>query len=198
MENTIKKIKKLPLILLLTLFIGGAISGTFAFFTSSEVYTGIFDASKYNVKITEEFNNEFGTKKVNFVNDGSVDVLIRINYNEYWTKVIGNDNVSLSNTIDGKSLVNKNWTEEFNNNFTYYNGWYYYNKLLKGNSSIQILTDISLNSDLINKSNYKNEYDNADYDLDFNLESIQASIDSADKIWGVSMDINGDDILWQF
>lgn len=196
MKDKIKNIK--PLIFLLSLIFGGVVSGTWAFFTDSRVYNNIFDTTKYNVKITEEFNNDFGTKKVNFVNDGSSDVLIRINYNEYWSKLVGEDIVVLNNEINGENLVNKEWTEEFNNNFTYYNGWYYYNKLLKGNSSIQVLTSISLNEELINNSVNKDEYLGTNYDLDFNLETIQASKETASELWGAKVNINGDDALWEF
>lgn len=196
MKDKIKNIK--PLIFLLSLILAGTFSGTLAYFTDSKVYNNIFDITKYNVKITEEFNNEFGTKKVNFVNDGTSDVLIRINYNEYWSKLVGEDKIILNNKINGENLVNKEWTEEFKNNFTYYDGWYYYNKLLKSNSSIQVLTSISLNEDLINNSINKDEYLGTNYDLDFNLETIQASNESASDIWGAKVKIDGDDALWEF
>lgn len=197
MKNIFSKLKKKPLIFLLALLFVGIIGGTVALFTNYVIYSNKFDTSKYNVVIKEEFNNEFGTKKVNLVNEGSNDVIIRINYNEYWSKIIEENKVYLNTMIDGTNLVDKSWTEEFLKNFTYHDGWYYYNKLLKGNSSIQILTEINL-SEAIDESIYDSEYANADYDLDFNLETVQATESAIKKIWGFDVSINGDDLLWEF
>lgn len=198
MKNLFNKIKKKPLIFLLILLIIGIIGGTFALFTNSVIFSNKFDTSKYNVVIKEEFNNDFGVKKVNLVNEGSSDVIIRVNYNEYWSKVNDEGKVYLNTMIDGTNLVNKSWTDEFLNNFTYHDGWYYYNKLLKGNSSIQILTEIQLNEDLLNNSQEKEVYNTADYDLDFNLETIQATESAIKKIWNFDVVIDGDELVWNF
>lgn len=196
----IKKLmkKNKPLFFLIILLSLSIIGGSISFFVKNISYANKFDVAKYNVVIEEEFYDEFGTKKVNFTNKGTSDVIIRINYNEIWQRFIDDENISLNNMIDNTNLVNKTWTEEFLNNFTYKDGWYYYNKILKSNESVEVLTSISLNKELLNNSNLKEEYLNADYELDFNLESVQATSNAIKKIWGLNPTITGDNVVWNF
>ncbi len=190
--------KNKPLFFLIILLSLSIIGGTISFFARNISYANKFDIAKYNVVIEEEFYDDFGTKKVNFVNKGTSDVIIRINYNEIWQRFVDDENISLNNIVDNTNLVNKEWTNEFLNNFTYYDGWYYYNKILKSNKSVEVLTEISLNKEVLNNSEKKEEYLNADYELDFNLESIQASENAIKKIWGLEPIIVGDNITWNF
>lgn len=197
----LKKIKlknKKPLFFLLALLVISGIGGTIAFFTSTVTYANLFQVSKYNVVIEEKFNDEFGTKEVNFVNNSKTSAVIRINYNEFWTRIADNDQIILNNLVNGTNLVNKSWTTTFLNDFTYHNGWYYYNKVLKEKESVQVLTAISLNSTLLNTNDLKEEYNNADYELDFNLESVQASTQAIKSVWNSNATITGDDITWIF
>lgn len=198
MIEKLKKMKKKPLFFLLALLIVGGIGGTIALFTTTVDYSNVFSTSKYDVVIKEKFNDEFGTKEVNLTNDSSADVIIRVNYNESFVKKTGDENLILNNLVSGSSLVTKAWTEAFLNDFTYHDGWYYYNKKLKGNSAVQILTAISLNEELLSNDELKKEYSDADYELDFNLESIQASEAAIKKIWGYDISITGDEIAWNF
>lgn len=198
MIEKLKKMKKKPLFFLIALLLVGGIGGTIALFTSTVDYSNVFSASKYDVVIKEKFNNEFGTKEVNLTNDSDADVIIRVNYNEFFTKQETDESLVLNNLVSGNSLVTKAWTDEFLNDFTYHDGWYYYNKKLKGNSNVQILTAISLNEELLSTDELKKEYSDADYELDFNLESVQASEAAIKKIWGLDISITGDDISWNF
>lgn len=198
MIEKLKKMKKKPLFFLLALLIVGGIGGTIALFTTTVDYSNVFSTSKYDVVIKEKFNDEFGTKEVNLTNDSSADVIIRVNYNESFVKKAGDENLILNNLVSGSSLVTKAWTEAFLNYFTYHDGWYYYNKKLKGNSAVQILTAISLNEELLSNDELKKEYSDADYELDFNLESVQASEAAIKKIWGYDISITGDEIAWNF
>ncbi len=198
MLRKLRKIKKKPLFFLLALLVIGTVGGTIAFFTSSVTYANIFQVSKYNVVIEEKFNNEFGTKEVNFVNQSKASSVIRINYNEFWSRVVGEDKIILNNLVAGTNLVTKSWTTAFLNDFTYRDGWYYYNKVLKENSSVQVLTAISLNEALLTTNDLKEEYHNADYELDFNLESVQASTQAIKSVWNRNATITGDDVSWDF
>ena len=64
----LKKIKKKPLVFLLIIPFIGIIAGTFAYYYSEISISNEFKTMTYNVQIEEEFNNTWGTKKVNFVN----------------------------------------------------------------------------------------------------------------------------------
>ena len=132
---------------------------------------------------TVDYSNVFSTSKY--------DVVIKEKFNdEFGTKEV--------NLTNDSSAVTKAWTEAFLNYFTYHDGWYYYNKKLKGNSAVQILTAISLNEELLSNDELKKEYSDADYELDFNLESVQASEAAIKKIWGYDISITGDEIAWNF
>lgn len=193
------KIKnKKSLFFLLALLVVGGIGGTIAFFTSTVTYANLFQVSKYNVVVEEKFNNEFGTKEVNFVNNSKAPAVIRINYNEFWTRIANTDQIILNNLVNGTSLVTKSWTPTFLNDFTYHDGWYYYNKVLKEKENVQVLTAINLNSTLLNTADLKEEYHNADYELDFNLESVQASSKAIKSVWNTVATITGDDVIWNF
>lgn len=196
--KNLKECKKKPLFFLIALFLIGGVGGTIALFTSNVDYSNVFKASKYNVIINEKFENKFGTKEVDLTNDSNADVLIRVSYNEFWLKQVDEEKINLNNLISGNTLVTKSWTEAFLNDFTYHDGWYYYNKKLKGKSSVKILTAISLNDSLLNTDHLKEEYNNADYELDFNLESVQCNESAIKKIWGYDISISGDEISWGF
>lgn len=198
MLNKLKSMKKKPLLFLLAILAVGGVGGTIAFFTSAVNYSNIFQVSKYNVVIDEKFNDEFGTKEVNFVNNSKAPVIIRISYNEFWTRVTKDDKIILNNLVGGTNLVTKAWTTEFLNNFTLHDGWYYYNKVLKENESVQVLTAISLNDSLLTTTDLKEEYHNADYELDFNLESVQATEKAVKSVWNTTATIAGDNITWTF
>lgn len=195
-KNLMKKNKSLFFLAVIGLV--GIIGSTLAFFLIRTNFENVFNVPKYGVAIEEEFYNEFGTKKVYFVNKQEANVAIRINYNEVWKKTIDDENISLNNKINNEEIVNKSWTGEFLKDFTYHDGWYYYNKVLKGGDSVQVLEKILLNEELLKKSNLKDEYINADYELDFNLESVQLSESAIKKIWGAEVTITGDDIEWPF
>lgn len=197
-KDLFKKYKLLFFLAIIGVF--GLIGGTFAFFFIRTNYENEFKVPKYGVAIEEEFYNEFGTKNVYFVNKQEAKVAIRVSYNEIWKKIIDDENISLNNKINDEDIVIKSWTDVFLNDFTYNknDGWYYYNKVLKGGTSIQVLSEINLNEDLLNSSNLKEEYINADYELDFNLESVQLSKSAIKEIWDVEPNIEGEDIEWPF
>ena len=197
----IKKLKKKPLIFLTVTIALAVIGGTLAYYHGEVVVPNQFKAHTYSVKIDEEFYDTWGTKKVSFVNEEKTNapVLLRINYNEAWIKEVDNTIVSLDNNIGDTNVVTKTWTTDFTNNFIDGNdGWYYYEKLLDAQESVQVLESIALNNALIQTSPYYEDYLSYDYQLIFNFEAIQASSTAASEIWGKTITITGDDVIWQF
>lgn len=204
------KLKSKKSLLFLALLVGiGSIGVTMAVFNSTGLLKNVFSSQDHSVVIEEEFNNEFGTKKVTFTNTTDDDVIIRINYNEYWKSDTG----YLSNYIGTQEVVTKNWVDTFATDWTYKDGWFYYNKVLKGNSSVQVLESIELNADSFSADNttstapgvdvdqfrkelYMNRYSNADYNLYFNFEATQVSSDAVLELWGIPCTIDGDNITW--
>lgn len=195
----VEKLKKKPLIFLLTLFIIGVVGTTFAYYYTEISIPNRFRTMTYNVTIEEEFNDTWGTKKVSFVNNEETNtpVVLRINYNELWRKEVSGVKLSLDNNVNGTNVVTKNWTTAFTNDFIDGgDGWYYYKKTLDAKESVQVLDSISLNESLISTSPYYNDYKSYTYELDFNFEAIQASSNAISEIWGKTATISGGNVTW--
>ena len=184
-----------PLLLLVVLIIGIS----YALFSSSNEFVNEFKTLTYErIIIEEEFNNDWGTKKVYISNREATNtpVIIRVNYNESWTKEDNEGDIKiLSNTVNSENIVNKEWTDAFINDFVLGDdGWYYYKKLLNPTESVQILNSISLKDELV--SNAIDDYNDAQYELDFNFEAIQATSDAVSSVWGKNVTISGNDVTW--
>lgn len=197
------KRKKTPLkvMLILVLFVSAISVVSALFYTSSEFINKFFTAT-YKVDIEEEFYGTWGTKKVCFVNseDSTTPALIRISYNEFWSLQHDDETMLvLSNTVNGTNVVDKVWTNDFVDNFTAGDdGWYYYNKILGVNSKVCVLESISLNEELISTSADAAKYKTYDYELDFNFESTQATLDAVKTIWGHNVEINeSGEVKWE-
>lgn len=122
-------------------------------------------------------------KKVSFKNEGSADVFIRVSVSETWEK----DGELLANTTEGQSIVkmfnkdnglaNKLFPEsdwEYNEA----DGWYYYKHVVEaGKSTPEILTavDFSKLEEVQEADEGLGKYVNADYQLHFQVEAVQAS-----------------------
>ena len=194
-----KKIKKKPLFFLLLLLALGIVGTTFAYYYTEIAIPNQFRVMTYNVTIEEEFNNTWGTKKVSFVNkeETNTPVVLRINYNELWRKEVNGIKLSLDNNVNGTNVVTKNWTTAFTNDFIDGgDGWYYYKKTLAAEASVQVLDSIALNESLISTSPYYDDYKSYTYELDFNLEAIQASSSAISEIWGRTATISGGNVTW--
>ena len=198
MKEKIMKNKK-PLLFIGILLVLGVIGGTLAYFTSEASFENKFKTMTYNVTLEEEFNDEFGTKKVYIKNneETNVSVVLRLNYNESWTKEENGEINVLSNTINGEDTVTKTWTNAFTNDFVLgSDGWYYYKKILPSEGSVQILDSIAKNMTVINGSSDKDLYNIYDYELSFNYEAIQASEAAVQEIWNKTITITGDSVSW--
>ena len=194
-----KNITKKPLFFLLGILVISVIGGTFAYYYQNFSIPNQFKSMTYNVNLTEDFNNDWETKKVYITNNetGNTNVVLRISYNEVWIKTDMSNALTISNTINGNNLVTKSWTTTFTNDFTDgLDGWYYYNKVLKPNDTIQILNSISLNTNLIENTIYYNDYLEYDYNLIFNYEAIEANSSKISDIWGKTATINNLNVSW--
>ena len=158
-----------------------------------------FSTSAYNIAIEEEFYDDWGTKKVSIVNHDATPVVIRVAYIETWSNKNEESDATLqlSNKINGVDTVTKEWTDDWNNEFTLNSdGWYYYNKVLTSNEAVQILNSIELNKEVIKTS--KENYNLYDYELDFRYEAIQATSDAIKEIWGHNVTISDNNVSWGF
>ena len=190
--------KKVVLFLILLLSIIG-IGSAYAYYQVNVIVPNKYKASTYEVEIEEEFEDKFGVKKVWIVNKEKTNapVVLRVNYNEIWSKEIDGVLLTLDNNVNGENVVEKEWTEEFLNDFELKeDGWYYYKKVLRPEERVQLLEGITLKNELISTSEYSNEYLTYDYELAFNFESIQATEDAVLEIWNKNITINDDNVTW--
>lgn len=197
--KTKEKLK--PIITLLIIVSMSIIGITIAFFTSSTYFENKFQASVYNVSIEEEFYNDWGTKKVNFINKDSTPVVIRVSYSELWH--LKNEDSSkvtkkLSNKINNQDVVEKQWTTSWDSFIQGDDGWYYYPRVLQEGDNLQILESITLNTDLIKDLTSYNDYSTSKYELDFSFESIQATKKAIKDLWGFEVDIKENTVNWNF
>lgn len=190
-QNKKYKLKTKSLIFIILLLIVTIVGATYAYFTSETRILNQFKNATYNVQLEEEFNDDWGTKKVWFANNEETNtpVVLRINYNESWTKEDKDGFLTLSNIYEGENVVTKNWTSDFTDNFTLgSDGWYYYNKVLKPQEKVQVLESIEKNAPA--------EYNSYNYQLTFNFEAIQATESAVKELWDKTITIDGDNVQW--
>ena len=164
-----------------------------AYFSNIQVVRNEFKVAKIDVRIEENFNNttwpKLTTKEVNIVNYSDSKAVIRILYTEMWKY----DNRIISNTYNGENVVIKNFTDEFLNNFVYYDGWYYYKKVLNGNETVKVLNSIKLKEELDSAANI---YSNANYELTFHYEALQPTEKAIKEVWKLDASIDEENINW--
>ncbi len=186
-----------PLVLIVLLLIVTA-SITYAIFFSTTSIANKFESMKYDVSLEEEFNNDWGTKKVYIKNnEESTPVVVRVSYIEYWSKETNDELLTLPNKENGKEVVNKNWTSTWKNDFVLgSDGWYYYKKVLNLSTTIQLLESIGLDEEMLEASPSGESYSEYDYELTFRYEAIQATEKAVKQLWNKDITISGDNVTW--
>ena len=202
-----KKKKNLIFILLFTISIVGV---TYAYYSYSEDFDNNFKVANFNVVIEENFDEgacigycydeESDSykdvlsvdKEVFVVNKETTDAIVRISYNEYCDADSANAYKVVSSNIsyrDGSDYITKGWTQSFYDDWVYYEGWYYYKKLLPAGAQTQVLENV--------ESLYN--WGCSNYNLDFNIEAVQADALAVEELWNKDVTINTDgSIVWSF
>jgi predicted ribosomally synthesized peptide with SipW-like signal peptide len=167
---------------------------SYAFFHDEESVNNEFNTADYKIEakeffpITEWEKDTVLEKIVTISNVGEANVLLRISYNEIWYKENENGKKILNNLVNGTSIVEKKWTDEFLNDFKLINGWYYYTKVLSPNDEVTILESVKKLTD-----DYS---DQEKYELDFHYEVLQAHKDSSIEVWNIESKITDDEVEW--
>ena len=207
--------KNKSLIALLLVLCVGLVGITIAYFSNSTEIENEFNTKEYGTTYTEEFTSpsnwlpgDTTDKTVIVTNSGLVDEAVRISLTEKW---VAKDGTILSGLIDSNGNLTDN-TENSehaaiinfsdNGDFTYSNGYYYYNYRLAPNETTSSLIDsVTFNSKVKNSDDcFTNEnngvktitcnttesgYDGATYTLTFNIETIQYN--KYKEAWGVDI-----------
>lgn len=215
---------KKSIVFLVLLLLMGIIGTTYAYFTQSKIFDNKFSIKKFDVVIEETFdeNSFFGcmnryseesiyyvkvcnsevNKDVFVVNKEDVPAVVRISYNEEFVYDGYSDNdyrelfdMLCSDSGECFSVNNsysftKVWTQDFFDNWYFHEGWYYYKKVLSSQEKVQILDAVKSTEDI-------GIY--GDYNLDFNIEAVQASSDAVKELWNQDVTINDDGtVYWEF
>ena len=117
-------------------------------------------------------------KFVRMTNSGDSSVVIRVSYSQTWIDNTKDPILYLSNQFDlsgtFEPVATINWTADglLNSGLWYYgnDGWFYYKKVLApGESTADIMNSVNFASPT------PTGYENAEYSLHFNVESVQYS-----------------------
>lgn len=187
------KIKKTAIFFIIFTFLLVAVGVTIAFFNSYYENENNYYAANYSVILEQNWSGEWGKQNVSIANNGKASVVLRISYNEIWSKEVDGEKIIINNMANDSSVVNKKWTDVFLQDFIYDNGWYYYKKVLNGNETIQILDGVYLNE---TSGGY--DYSEYTYELSFNYETVQATTKAVDSLWKQNIVINDNNIEWNF
>ena len=123
-------------------------------------------------------------KEVQFHNEGSSPVFLRVAFIETFERVTGNGEWLAYDPQD--TNVVKNWTDEWEEDWMYISGWYYYKKVLPaGEATDLILESVSFSANL------DPEYADANYKLAFIAEAVQLS-DEHDVNTGATQKVFGE------
>lgn len=191
--------KKKNFIFILLLLVVLLVGSTYAVFYTQFAIPNKFDVMLYDVKVEDDFNGNWGVRSVKFTNNdvSNTSIVLRISYNEIWNSKINGSIITLNNYVDGKNVVNKEWTDEFLNDFVLADdGWYYYKKELLPQQSVQVLKSVNLNEELISNSVNYTKYKNFDYDLSFNYEAISSDADLIKDVWNKNVTIKEGEVNW--
>lgn len=161
------------------------ITSGFAFWSGRIEHTNELKAHKPDAQIEETFEqgsqpSGIVTKTVSFKNNSTNASFLRVAYAETWQKPQGDNTVLLNNQIKGTDVATKNWKNGFGKNSDLWqdggDGWFYYKRILKpGSQTDPVLESVTFPE---YTGNYK-EYADAEYQLYFRMELLQASVSSS-------------------
>lgn len=206
-SNFMKKLHvKIYVILLLAVCMLTAVGGSYAFLQNYIQIENIFNVKSLGVGIHEEFlpgssilPGESIDKKIRFVNDKSVDLLIRVKFEEGWYDIETDEK---KETLDPSVMIKTweaIWPDEKNETsaWIHIGDYYYYKKILKqGMSTEQILNSLKL-SETASNDVHTTDYSGSQYKLTVIVEGCRVNAEAAEQLFQVNSDIGFDDtITW--
>ena len=171
-------------------------------------------ADTMSAKIEETFvqgSEPTGTvaKQVSFKNDSSCSTFLRVSYAETWETTEGSEQKLLNNQVNGIDVAKKNWLNGFGENSDLWqdggDGWYYYKRVLQPDAQTETILES------VTFPNYTGEYkayQDADYQLYFRMELLQASDsqstlnssevnkNASQSVFGKTAVVTGDTVSW--
>jgi len=177
------------IILLAVAAVGGA---TMAWFTDSETVENQFTAGTLIINAEDgwrglegdnwENANPGDCKEKDFTvtNEGSKRMYVRFSFDGAWVTPLPN---APDGFVPDDDLVEIKPAEGDLDNWTYLDGYWYYNGLLESEEEINFTFLVCLDG-----PDTGNEYQGASYDIEFEFEAIQVTNEAVNDVWGVYWD----------
>lgn len=199
MENK----RRIKYLVVLGLGIVSVLGGTVAYFTTSTDIQTYFKAAIYQNEITEVFESPDNwtpgtttSKTVELKNTGSIDMAVRVSYEEQWTSANGN-NISLKDANGNVAAIinlNDGWTKDSDGHF-YYGSKDNLTRVKPDEKTNSFIKSVTFNENIkstlketksadgktITYTSTGDGYDNATYSLTIKIDTIQ--YDQANSVW---------------
>ena len=180
----------------------GIIAGTFAYFSTTDLFHNLFTTDYYQIDTYEVFESpenwrpgDTTPKTISVNNNGNVDAAVRISFTEEWTDKNGG---YLYTTQDSKSAAIINFADDYEENWQSIGEWnasvytkYYYfrNKLSPGETTPNLIESVTFNPEFVastketcvtDDATHKKSctvtpggYEDATYKLTIKIETVQ-------------------------
>lgn len=171
-RNKISSLKFKFIILLVAVVVSLSciLNVSLAYFVDNDSNINILKVGKIDVDIKEDFEPNSGKKNVWIVNSSESPALIRVSISGRW---VNPNDLNEVLPIDN-SLVSLVFAENFQDNWYYCqeDGYYYYNKVLGGKATSEMLLDsVSFSSEISTNSIYEGK----EYRVEIKAEAVQAT-----------------------
>ncbi len=211
-----KKSSKKKFAVIAALVAIGSVGLTYAYFQTSDIFINKFDVAKYAPTIEENFESPSDwvpgmttPKTVEVTNNGSIPLVVRVSYEEYW-KNKNNEDLPLTDKNGNiVAIINFNNDGKWKKVDNYY---YYIEELVPSAKTTSFINSVTFNKDydldgaLVSTINDSDENSNnindtktitystsneshvgGSYHLDIKVETMQA--DQALVVWGIDISL---------
>lgn len=173
-----------------------SVIGTFSYSNSAGIADNYLPASTFKVDLIDIFESsptlpgDTVNKDVSMANSGTLDAIVRIQLTPSWTP--GTDAQTNDLLTDAVTIL---FGPDAATDWTYINGWYYYNKILEPEQTTSLLVD-ALTLQAVSNDLHATDYSGASYNLKVHGESLQAMHQAAVDTWAMEYAIAGNNIIW--
>lgn len=183
-----KVVLSVAIILLAVAAVGGA---TMAWFTDSEEVTNTFTAGTLIIDASDEWSNYIGEdwtnanpgdcedKEFTVTNDGTKRMFVRFSFSGEWTDLPK----AAEDFVPDNGLVTIEPADGDLDNWTFIDGYWYYNGLLESDETINFTFKVCLDG-----PDTDNNYQGATFTISFNFDAIQVTNEAVNEVWGVYWD----------
>jgi hypothetical protein len=191
----------LPILLIVAAVVTVILSliiGTVAYFRDGGAAQNFLYAKLFKVDLIDDFINgrlllpgDTVSKDVYLVNTGETNAVVRVQLTPSWTPATdGSDNTLLTDAVT--ILLGSNIGPAPTGQWTYLNGWYYYNQILSPGEATTLLVD-GLYLTAFSNDDHAANYEGAEYKLDVSSDSVQVYQSAVQSKWAMTFTVDESD-----